>query len=328
MKKLLLFFLFNPLFLISQSLGFGIAIENSSQFGTAYKFSFDKVFYEDLNKSYVIGFEYGSSIWGADNMTGYIYFDEYPEDNTGKFIYNVKTPALKFGYEITNSFYLSITAGYNFSKEFGVFNASYSIGEYFVESGNKNNSAYYKIGIEFISSWFNPKIGYGSNGIYLGFSIITNNKNLKNYFTNRKKINQSKKIILGGKSINDVNLYDLRSMVEVFIKDCALNGIEIKKNKINSIFIDLPTGVVALAEGMNNDDEIIIKVDPSKWRNASASKKWYVLYHELGHDILNLEHGEGGKMMFNYVDRDYSWDEFSKDKEYMFESYKQLRNNN
>ena len=47
----------------------------------------------------------------------------------------------------------------------------------------------------------------------------------------------------------------------------------------------------------------------------------YILYHELGHDVLNLEHGQGGKMMFNFADRDYSWDEFFKDKEYMFSYY-------
>ena len=79
---------------------------------------------------------------------------------------------------------------------------------------------------------------------------------------------------------------------------------------------------------MNIDGEISIDVDPAKWQEASPSKKWYVLYHELGHDYLNLRHGEGGKLMFNFVDRDYLWEEFFKDKEYMFESYKQLRNNN
>ena len=54
------------------------------------------------------------------------------------------------------------------------------------------------------------------------------------------------------------------------------------------------------------------------WANASIQKKWYILYHELGHDVLNLNHGEGGKMMFNFADREYSWDEFYQDKDYMF----------
>ncbi|MDB2495459.1 hypothetical protein N9X07_04660, partial [Flavobacteriaceae bacterium] len=75
--------------------------------------------------------------------------------------------------------------------------------------------------------------------------------------------------------------------------------------------------VIALSYGMNNDSKIIIKVDPKKWAEASLEKKWYILYHELGHDILNLEHGEGGKMMFNFADKEYSWDDFIEDKKYM-----------
>ena len=66
--------------------------------------------------------------------------------------------------------------------------------------------------------------------------------------------------------------------------------------------------------------KIIIKVNPKEWSTASNEKRWYNLYHELGHDILNLQHGEGGKMMFNYSDKEYTWDEFFQDKDYMFKS--------
>ena len=61
-----------------------------------------------------------------------------------------------------------------------------------------------------------------------------------------------------------------------------------------------------------------MKVDPEKWAKSSTEKKWYILYHELGHDVLNLSHGQGGKMMFNFADRNYSWKEFNDDKKYMF----------
>jgi hypothetical protein len=46
------------------------------------------------------------------------------------------------------------------------------------------------------------------------------------------------------------------------------------------------------------------------------------MYHELGHDVLNLQHGQGGKMMFNYTEKDYTWGDFFKDKDYMFNSMK------
>ena len=58
-------------------------------------------------------------------------------------------------------------------------------------------------------------------------------------------------------------------------------------------------------------------MDPEKWAKSSIEKRWYVLYHELGHDVLNLEHGQGGKMMFNFADKEYTWDDFFKDKDYM-----------
>ena len=142
------------------------------------------------------------------------------------------------------------------------------------------------------------------------------------------KESESKNIKTAGTRLSNVDVYDLSAMIKIFIADCRVNGIDVLPNNIKATFDELPEGTVALASGFNNDNQIIIKVDPVKWQNASPSKQWYVLYHELGHDYLNLRHGEGGKLMFNFVDRDYSWEEFFKDKEYMFESYKQLRNNN
>ena len=43
-------------------------------------------------------------------------------------------------------------------------------------------------------------------------------------------------------------------------------------------------------------------------------------------DVLNLGHGEGGKMMFNFSDRGYSWDEFFEDKEEMFSVFIKYKN--
>jgi hypothetical protein len=46
-----------------------------------------------------------------------------------------------------------------------------------------------------------------------------------------------------------------------------------------------------------------------------------VLYHELGHDILNLKHGFGGRMMDPVSDLGYSWDEFWTARQDMFFYY-------
>lgn len=123
---------------------------------------------------------------------------------------------------------------------------------------------------------------------------------------------------INSKDIRDVNTYDLKSMVKFFLEDCKLNGISIPDNiNISSTFEVLDSKTLGVSLGRNIPD-IIIKIDPESWSKSSIIKRWYLIYHELGHDFLNLKHGEGGKMMFTFSDREYTWDEFFEDKKYMF----------
>ena len=305
---------------VSQSGSWGIGLENPDGFGSIVKFSYDRISYGEGKKGFLIGIEYGQSFFQStsNNMSGYIDLDEYPEDNTGDLKYSISTPSLNIGYEFINKFYFVASGGYNISKEFGVYNDG---SPYYLKTGNTENSTYYKLGIQYISSKFSPKLGYGSNGVYFGISILTNVSKLERFNNNRKKVNQSKRIDIAGNKIYDINTYDLKAMINVFLQDCANRGIQLEENSIKATFEQLPKGVLALSYAMNNDKEIIIKVDPTNWQNSSSSKKWYLLYHELGHDVLNLNHGNGGKMMFNYADKDYTWDEFFTDSEYMFNNF-------
>lgn len=123
---------------------------------------------------------------------------------------------------------------------------------------------------------------------------------------------------IGGVDLRDLNQYDLEAMVKFFLEDCKKNNINVPNiNSLKATFEPLEGAILALAYGYEDDSIIKIKVDPEKWANSSIQKRWYVLYHELGHDILNLQHGQGGKMMFNFADREYTWDEFFEDKQYM-----------
>lgn len=140
--------------------------------------------------------------------------------------------------------------------------------------------------------------------------------------------------------------YDLEKMVEIFLNDFRgfLMDFRIHQairqrddeeysrfemvyytllNELNLIqttatFENLDGSTLALSYGMNDDERIIIKVDPDNWLSANAANKWYILYHELGHDVLNFKHGQGGRMMFNYPTKNYSWDDFFKDRNEMF----------
>ncbi|MAD11982.1 MAG: hypothetical protein CMC04_04605 [Flavobacteriaceae bacterium] len=127
------------------------------------------------------------------------------------------------------------------------------------------------------------------------------------------------KYVINNQDIRDVNIYDLEAFINVFLDDCKKSNLKINfDQKITATFEALDDPLIALAYGLGLDDEIIIVVDPMKWKNASIEKKWYVMYHELGHDVLNFKHGQAGKMMFNFADREYTWDEFFEDKKYMF----------
>ena len=138
-----------------------------------------------------------------------------------------------------------------------------------------------------------------------------------------------------------IDEFDLDFMINVFLDDLINNNIErgspialiksfggilkktdpSKRPAIKATFVQLEGDALALSFGFNDDKNIILKVDPEKWAKASSAKRWYTLYHELGHDVLNYEHGQGGKMMFNFAEREYTWDMFNEDRNYMFDKY-------
>lgn len=123
---------------------------------------------------------------------------------------------------------------------------------------------------------------------------------------------------VGNQDMRKINQYDLEAMVKYFLEDCKKFNIKVPEiNTLSATFEPLEGSTLALSYAFGEDSLIKIKVDPENWSKSSIEKRWYVLYHELGHDVLNLEHGQGGKMMFNFADKEYTWDDFFQDKEYM-----------
>jgi hypothetical protein len=138
-----------------------------------------------------------------------------------------------------------------------------------------------------------------------------------------------------------VSTYNIEDMIVFFIKDlkkelneyAITNKAKIDSKKvffletnldkllIKATFEEMDESKLAVSYGINNDKNVIVKVNPLSWSEASNQKKWYIIYHELGHDILNFNHGEGDKMMFNFVDKKYSWQDFYEDRKKMFDIY-------
>ena len=128
--------------------------------------------------------------------------------------------------------------------------------------------------------------------------------------------------IVGPYNLKEIETFDLERMVRVFLADCELNGLLTFEGDTQVRFESLEEDLLGLSYGQDNDRLIKLVIDPKKWSESSIPKRWYLLYHELGHDVLNLDHGQGGKMMFNFADRGYSWNEFWVDKTYMMSTKK------
>jgi hypothetical protein len=156
-------------------------------------------------------------------------------------------------------------------------------------------------------------------------SILSKDGKIYEFFSERKVTKKDESYFVGDYNLNNVNQFDLRLMIDIFLLDCKNNGITVNKGKVNSLFETLEGDLLGISYGYNNDNLIELKVDPTKWEKSSIPKRWYLIYHELGHDVLNLNHGNGGKMMFNFADKGYSWKEFWDDRNYMFESYRKYK---
>jgi len=66
-------------------------------------------------------------------------------------------------------------------------------------------------------------------------------------------------------------------------------------NKSEVIMIEfsrlMPKGVLGIAIGMNADSTVLVKINTMHWNELSDNQKWWLVMHELAHDILNWEHG-------------------------------------
>lgn len=152
-------------------------------------------------------------------------------------------------------------------------------------------------------------------------SLSTNQDGIFNFYVGKRVEIREDEYFVEEYNLKNINTYDLNLMVDVFLLDCEKNNIKVKKNLVIATFETLDKETLGLSFGINDDERVELKIDPEKWQDASLPKRWYLLYHELGHDILNLKHGQGGKMMFNFADKGYSWNEFWEDKTYMFKSF-------
>ncbi len=102
---------------------------------------------------------------------------------------------------------------------------------------------------------------------------------------------------------------DFDFYVKKFYRDVEVFGIFPKKPKTTIIkFAKLDqltnaTHIHGLSYGMNDDDRIEIYINPSTWESFNKPMRYYLMYHELSHDVLNVDDLSNltvneGKLMF------------------------------
>lgn len=184
-----------------------------------------------------------------------------------------------------------------------------------------SKEVYYSENIYTNGEYFESEEGH--NYYYLTFSLKDKgmsefDEKAMEYIISSGKAYEDIRFRIKSQDVRKINQYDLEAMVKFFLEDCKKSNIKVPEIKtLNATFVPLEGDVIALSYAFGDDSLIKIKVDPEKWAKSNMEKRWYVLYHELGHDVLNLEHGQGGKMMFNFADKEYTWDDFFDDKDYM-----------
>lgn len=106
---------------------------------------------------------------------------------------------------------------------------------------------------------------------------------------------------------------DFSIYVEKFYRDLNVLGIYPKKpSEVIIKFARLDqitnsTHVHAYSFGIYNEDLIEIYINPSSWEKFNKPKRYFLMYHELAHDVLNLDdisHDETnkGKLMYPLIE--------------------------
>ena len=105
---------------------------------------------------------------------------------------------------------------------------------------------------------------------------------------------------------------DFDFYVKKFYRDLEVFGIFPKKPKTTIIkfakfdHITDATHIHGVSCGVNDDDKIEIYINPSTWQKFNKPKRYYLMYHELSHDVLNVHDlkdipSNYGKLMYPII---------------------------
>ena len=125
---------------------------------------------------------------------------------------------------------------------------------------------------------------------------------------------------------------DFNFYVEKFYRDIENYGIFPKKPKTQIIKfakldqLDNATHIHGLSYGKDDDDKIEIYINPTTWDKFNKPMRYFLMYHELSHDVLNVDDLEDlpsneGKLMYPaiYTYESKTMDDFIESSHALFE---------
>lgn len=177
----------------------------------------------------------------------------------------------------------------------------------------------------------NKNIKWFITGVVILIIALLLNKN----FDNQKDITLYKNISSSGYETDE----DFQIYVDKFYRDVGVYGIFPKKPKTTIIrFAKLDqlnntTHIHGLSYGLNDDDKIEIYINPSTWKKFNKPMRYFLIYHELAHDILNVDDLQEttineGKLMYSAI-TDYDkkdMDDFIESSHSLFEEIAEKQN--
>ena len=91
----------------------------------------------------------------------------------------------------------------------------------------------------------------------------------------------------------------LRPYLFMYLETLEKHNIKLKKQNFILVFDAdiMRTPLLGQARGMFNDDLVYVKINPRVWSDLTNKQKIHLIFHELSHDIFNIEHTEDIRLM-------------------------------
>ena len=127
---------------------------------------------------------------------------------------------------------------------------------------------------------------------------------------------------------------EFKSYVDKFFRDLDNNNVRyvipqdfvIKFSDLESIKNTAHTHGVSL--GYEDDTKVEIYINKRSWNSFNKTQRYYIIYHELSHDILNLDdlddsENNYGKIMYPYISKydGLRMNDFIRNLKQLFDSY-------